>query len=71
MIRYLFCFACFGLSAWAGEGSSLSSNAIVAGSLAVIVLFFWGVYKAVKTQKLVYALAMLPFLLLMAGLFFM
>ena len=35
-----------------------------------VVIFFWGIYKAVKTQKTIYALALLPFFLLMVGIFF-
>ena len=31
--------------------------------VATIILFFWGTYKALKTQKSLYMLAMLPFLL--------
>ena len=38
--------------------------------IVIIVLFFWGVYKTVKTQKKIYTLAMLPFILLMFGMFF-
>jgi len=35
--------------------------------LLTVTLFFWGIYKALKTQKSLYALAMLPFLLLIAA----
>ena len=38
--------------------------------IVTVGLFFWGVYKAVKTQKTVYAWALLPFVLLMLGMFF-
>ncbi len=38
--------------------------------IVTVGLFFWGVYKAVKTQKTVYAWALLPFILLMIGMFF-
>ncbi len=71
MIRYITLLGCFTVYALAGEKSALSSYAILTGSFASIVLFFWGVYKAVKTQKTVYTLAMLPFFLLMVGMFFM
>ncbi len=37
--------------------------------LTTLILFFWGVYKAVKTQKTLYAWAMLPFFLAMGGMF--
>ena len=40
------------------------------GFIVAIGLFFWGVYKALKTQKTVYTLAMFPFLLLIIGMFF-
>jgi len=39
--------------------------------LITLILFFWGVFKALKTQKTVYMLAMVPFFLLMVGLFFL
>jgi len=38
--------------------------------LVVIVLFFWGIYKAIKTQKRIYTLALLPFVGLIAWMFF-
>ena len=38
--------------------------------LVTLVLFFWGVYKALRTQRVVYMLAMIPFFGLMVGLFF-
>jgi len=40
------------------------------GFIVAIGLFFWGVYKAVKTQRTVYTLAFLPFILLIIGMFF-
>ena len=38
--------------------------------LFCVSLFFWGVYKALKTQKSIYMLAMVPFFGLMVGMFF-
>ena len=58
------------LSLSAAETSEVSANLILAAALAAIVLFFWGIYKAVRTQKLVYALALLPFTLLLFWMFF-
>ena len=47
------------------------SNALILALFVLgIVLFFWGIYKAVKTQKTIYTLAMLPFILLLVGMFF-
>ena len=40
------------------------------GFICAIGLFFWGIYKAVKTQKTIYMLTLLPILLLMIGMFF-
>ncbi len=37
--------------------------------LLILGLFFWGVYKAVKTQKKIYLFAMAPFVLLLVGMF--
>jgi len=72
MIRLLSLFIVLTVMATAAEAgkSSLSSYAILAGGLAVIVLFFWGIYKAVRTQKLIYALALLPFTILLFWMFF-
>jgi len=39
--------------------------------LATVILFFWGVFKALKTQKSIYMLAMVPFFGLMVGMFFL
>ena len=39
--------------------------------IVTVLLFFWGIYKAVRTQQLVYTLALLPFFLLMVGMFFL
>jgi len=44
---------------------------LIALFLVTLVLFFWGVFKALKTQKVVYMLAMVPFFGLMVGLFFL
>ena len=40
------------------------------GFIVAIGLFFWGIYKALKTQKTLYMLALIPFLLLIIGMFF-
>jgi len=53
-----------------GDGDTVALLPMLAGFIVVIVLFFWGIYKAIKTQKTVYALAMLPFILLLVGMFF-
>lgn len=37
--------------------------------LVAIILFFWGIVKTIKTQKKIYIFAMLPFFLLMVGMF--
>jgi len=46
------------------------SNIIFLVILVVsILLFFWGIYKALKTQHNKYAWAMLPFFILMSFMF--
>ncbi|MCO4845435.1 MAG: hypothetical protein KC427_05385 [Sulfurovum sp.] len=40
------------------------------GFIVGIGLFFWGIYKALKTQQTIYMLAFVPFLLLIIGMFF-
>lgn len=56
--------------AFAGEKMAISPFFALSGLMVIIGLFFWGVYKAVKTQKTIYAIAMLPFVLLLLGMFF-
>jgi len=70
MIRLLSIFIVLTVMAAAAEKSTVSAYAILAASLGVIVLFFWGIYKAVRTQKLIYALALLPFTILLFWMFF-
>ena len=41
----------------------------IIGFILIVSLFFWGVFKALKTQQLIYTLAMLPFILLIIGMF--
>jgi hypothetical protein len=40
------------------------------GLIAAVGIFFWGVYKAIKTQKTVYILTLLPILFFIVGIFF-
>lgn len=38
--------------------------------VSVIGMFFWGVFRAIKTQRVVYLTALLPFIVLMVTMFF-
>ncbi|WP_041672707.1 hypothetical protein [Sulfurovum sp. NBC37-1] len=69
MIRLLLLLNITTLFLFAGEKLPVPSSVIVGGALLSIVLFFWGIYKAVRTQKTVYALAFLPFLILIVWMF--
>ena len=40
------------------------------GFIVVTGLFFWGIYKAIKTQQAIYMLTLIPILLFMIGMFF-
>ncbi len=40
------------------------------GFIVTIGLFFWGIYKVLKTQQTIFMLALLPFLGLIVGMFF-
>jgi hypothetical protein len=70
MIRFLILFALTPMLLLAEDKVAIPAYAIVALFLVVIVLFFWGIYKAMKTQKRVYTLALLPFVGLIAWMFF-
>jgi len=72
MIRFPALFILMSLLVFAGEKSAMvPSSVILGGFIAAIVLFFWGIYKAVKTQNKQYAWALLPFVVLLFVLFFM
>ena len=47
----------------------ISNGMLLLIFLITIALFFWGTYKAIKSQKSLYMLAMLPFLLMIAVMF--
>ncbi len=47
----------------------ISNGMLLLIFLITIVLFFWGTYKALKTQKSLYMLAMLPFLVMITIMF--
>lgn len=48
----------------------MTNAVILAVFIVSVILFFWGIYKAIKTQKKIYLLAFTPFLFLMVGMFF-
>lgn len=66
-VSLLFLFATLSLSA--AEDPMILLPWVI-GFIIAIGVFFWGVYKAIKTQKVIYMLALLPILLLMIGMFF-
>jgi hypothetical protein len=70
MIRILFLLTATNLFAFAGEKLSVPPSVALGGLLAIVGLFFWGIYKAVKTQDKKYAWALLPFVLLLFIMFF-
>ena len=70
MMRFIMLFIVSTLLIFAGEKVVLPAYAAISGLFVVIVLFFWGIYKAVKTQKLIYSLALLPFTALLFWMFF-
>ncbi|MDQ7086212.1 MAG: hypothetical protein Q9M36_15495 [Sulfurovum sp.] len=47
----------------------MSNLVILALFTLSVILFFWGIYKALKTQKTLYTLALLPFVLLILAMF--
>ncbi|HIP18434.1 MAG TPA: hypothetical protein EYG78_03765 [Sulfurovum sp.] len=70
MIKFVVLFVLSTLLIFAGEKVVLPAYAAISALIVVLALFFWGIYKAVKTQRLVYALALLPFTLLLFWMFF-
>jgi hypothetical protein len=43
---------------------------LIIAFFVAVSLFFWGVYKALKTQKAIYMWAMMPFFIYIIGIFF-
>lgn len=70
MMKFVVLFVLSTLFIFAGEKIVLPAYAAISALIVVLALFFWGIYKAVKTQRLVYALALLPFTLLLFWMFF-
>ena len=70
MMKFFLLFMATTLMIFAGEKEVLPAYAAIFGLLGIIILFFWGVYKAVKTQRLIYTLALLPFIALLFWMFF-
>ncbi len=70
MIKIFSLFLLTSILAFAGEKMAIPPYVALSGLIIIIGLFFWGVYKAVKTQKTIYVLAMLPFVFLLVGMFF-
>jgi hypothetical protein len=54
----------------AEDSVTLPAYAMFSILALVIALFFWGVHKAIKTQKLIYAWALAPFVALLFWMFF-
>lgn len=53
------------------RSNKMTNAVILAVFIFCLILFFWGVHRAVKTQKKIYLLAFIPFMLLIAGMFFL
>jgi O-antigen ligase len=71
MIKFIPLFIFFTLEVFAGEkGGGIPAYVALSAFIAVVGLFFWGIYKAVKTQKTIYTLALLPFVILILWMFF-
>jgi len=58
------------LSAYATAATPEIVAPFIIGFIIILSLFFWGIHKAIKTQKTVYTLAMLPFVVLLFVMFF-
>ena len=69
-MKYFLLFMVLPVLLLAEEKGGIPAYAAISGLLIVLGLFFWGIYKAVKTQKLIYALALLPFTVLLFTMFF-
>ena len=69
MIKVFLVFVFMTLSLSATENPAILLPWAI-GFVVGIGLFFWGIYKALKTQQTICMLALLPFILLIIGMFF-
>jgi len=69
-MRYIVLFIFTTLFLFAGEKVAIPAYMAITSLLIVIALFFWGIYRAVKSQKLIYTVALLPFVILIFWMFF-
>lgn len=69
MIKVFLVFLFISVSLLATEDPSILLPWAI-GFMLGIGLFFWGVYKALKTQQTIYMWALLPFIFLIIGMFF-
>jgi len=70
MMKLILLFIFSTLMVFGGEKTEIPASVALSGLIITIGLFFWGIYKAVKTQKTIYAVALLPFVLLLFVMFF-
>jgi len=70
MIKFILLFIFSTLVIFAGEKVAIPAYAALSGMLVIVGLFFWGIYKAVKTQRTIYTIALLPFVILLFWMFF-
>ena len=70
MMKIFSLFLWISILAFAGEKMAIPPYVALSGFVVIVGLFFWSIYKAVKTQNTIYALGMLPFILLLAWMFF-
>ena len=70
MMKFIVLFLFSTLIIFAGEDVVIPAYAAISGFIVIIILFFWGIYKAIKTQRLVYMLALFPFTALLFWMFF-
>jgi len=70
MMKLILLFLFSTLMVFAGEKAAIPASVALSGLIITIGFFFWGIYKAVKTQKTIYAIALLPFVLLLFVMFF-
>ncbi len=70
MMKFFMLFIFTTLVVFAGEDVKIPAYAVISALIVVIVLFFWGVFKAVQTKRLIYTLALLPFTALLFWMFF-
>jgi hypothetical protein len=69
MIKVFFVISLCTISSYATAAVPQIIVPFLVGFIFIVLLFFWGIYKLIKTQRNIFILALLPFIALVGAMF--